>query len=552
MWRELLRARRPTAALYGVIALAAVSGLSGAFAAGCTGTSGTGAATNDPVAAPAKPTLRLYLLNNVAGALEPCGCSKDQLGGASHFAAFITGEREKVKDSLLLGAGPLFFQDPTLTGDKTQQSKWKAEALADAAAKLPIAAWAPGNNDFAAGLPAFEGLAKTANTAFLSANVSGSSALAPSKLVDVAGIKVGLVGVAELKQDGLTTSPAAAAITKEAAALRAQGARLVIGLATMPRGDALRVVDDAKDLDVLVIGKPTEKGDLNDQPKPATLVGGTLVVETSNHLQTVAVLDVFVNEPAGATGRIQLSDGGGLARAEQLIELSQRVRDLENRINGWEKDKNVSPADLSERKKDLARVKQEKSQLESTVDPTPVQSYFKYSLVEVRDKLGEDPTMQGVVLGYYKRVNDHNREAFKGRTPPEPEKGAASYIGVDKCSTCHAEERAVWDKTDHAKAYPTLEAKFVEFNLDCVSCHVTGYEKPGGSTVTQVETLKNVQCEVCHGPGSLHAEAPKEKGRIVVKPEPRTCVAECHHPPHVEGFDAASKIGLILGPGHGK
>ncbi|MEP7121508.1 MAG: hypothetical protein ABJE95_11380, partial [Byssovorax sp.] len=27
-----------------------------------------------------KPTLRLYVTSTIAGALEPCGCSKDQLG----------------------------------------------------------------------------------------------------------------------------------------------------------------------------------------------------------------------------------------------------------------------------------------------------------------------------------------------------------------------------------------------------------------------------------------------------------------------------------------
>ena len=88
-------------------------------------------------------------------------------------------------------------------------------------------------------------------------------------------------------------------------------------------------------------------------------------------------------------------------------------------------------------------------------------------------------------------------------------------------------------------------------NLDCVSCHVTGYGKPGGSTVTFNDKLQNVQCEECHGPGSLHAKAPSKKGLIVEKPPAEGCVSACHHPPHVEGFDAAAKMKLVLGPGHG-
>ena len=39
-----------------------------------------------PTAQPALPTLRLYFVSGVAGALEPCGCVKDQLGGLDHPA----------------------------------------------------------------------------------------------------------------------------------------------------------------------------------------------------------------------------------------------------------------------------------------------------------------------------------------------------------------------------------------------------------------------------------------------------------------------------------
>ena len=93
--------------------------------------------------------------------------------------------------------------------------------------------------------------------------------------------------------------------------------------------------------------------------------------------------------------------------------------------------------------------------------------------------------------------------------------------------------------------------QFKEFNLDCVSCHVTGYEQPGGSTVTHVDKLKDVQCEVCHGPGSKHVANPTD--RTPHRREARTPrrASACHHPPHVEQFDAVAKMQEILGPGHG-
>jgi hypothetical protein len=155
------------------------------------------------------------------------------------------------------------------------------------------------------------------------------------------------------------------------------------------------------------------------------------------------------------------------------------------------------------------------------------------------------------MLAFYRKVNEANKVELAGRKPPPPPKGVSGYAGVDTCTTCHEEARKVWDGTPHARAYATLTKGFKEFNLDCVGCHVTGYDRPGGSTVTHVENLENIQCEVCHGPGALHSAKPNTVAIPVAKPTSDVCLA-CHHPPHVHTFDAKVKMALILGPGHGK
>ena len=114
-----------------------------------------------------------------------------------------------------------------------------------------------------------------------------------------------------------------------------------------------------------------------------------------------------------------------------------------------------------------------------------------------------------------------------------------------------ADHNSVWNGTAHAHAYKTLVDGAKEYNLDCVGCHVTGYGKPGGSTVTHVENLTAVQCEVCHGPGSKHAAAPKEKDLVKI-PGHSFCASECHHPPHVHpGWSVEAAWPKIIGPGHG-
>jgi mono/diheme cytochrome c family protein len=331
--------------------------------------------------------------------------------------------------------------------------------------------------------------------------------------------------------------------------VKREGARIFVGLAAMPRGDAKRLADAMPELHVLVLGKPIEGGDGNDGLKAPELAGSTLIVESSNHLQTVGVVDLFVRDPENAP--LVFADAGGVAKAGDLLGVSKRIHDLEIRIDSWERDKTVDAADLEARRADLKRLRDEKAKLE-VADPPQKGSFFLYRSVEVRADLGSSIAVSKDLEAYYKRLNEHNKLAFADRKAAPPEKGKARYLGVDACSSCHEEERSVWDVTPHSRAYASLKTGFKEYNLDCVGCHVTGYGKAGGSTVTDNDKLRDVGCEECHGPGSLHADAPQKKGLIEAKPNLAMCAASCHHPPHVEGFDANVKVENILGKGHGR
>lgn len=534
--------------------VALLAGLS-ALGAACQGCQ-VGPSTPSGEVSDGKPTLRLYALSSVAGALEPCGCSKDQLGGIQHVAAYLTAEKANAPTAWTVSAGPLFFMEPELHTDDRQQNLWKAEAIATAAKQMGLIAFTPGLNDWAGGDSTLKALRDATGAAFLAGNLDGAKDAVATMVREVSGVKIGFFGLADPKDKlgrtppGITAKPAMDTARTAIDDLTKQGARVLIGMLALPRGDALRLADQFPQISVLVLGKPAEAGDINDAPRPPVLLGSTLVVETSNHLQTVGVIDLHVAPNEKKEGPITFQDEGGVAKAEELLSVSSRIRDLEQKLNSWEGNKDIPPADIVARKADLDKLRAEKARLEAA--STPVQgSFFRYRMVEVRDKLGVDKDVKDQMASFYKRVNEHNKTAFADRKPPPVEAGKAGFIGVDACTDCHDEERKVWDATPHAKAYPTLQKDFKEYNLECVSCHVTGYGKPGGSTVTFNDKLKNVQCEVCHGPGSLHAKDPTKKDLIVLKPAPETCVSECHHPPHVDGFDAAAKMKLILAKGHG-
>src|SRR5262249_17014966 len=125
----------------------------------------------DADAAIAAPTVRLYVLSDVAGALEPCGCTKDQLGGVDHLAALIGAEAVAAPNRIVVEGGPVFLQDHTIRSDARTQATWKAETMAQCAHELALIGWAPGANDWAAGVDALASLRDTAGAALLGANL---------------------------------------------------------------------------------------------------------------------------------------------------------------------------------------------------------------------------------------------------------------------------------------------------------------------------------------------------------------------------------------------
>ena len=96
------------------------------------------------------------------------------------------------------------------------------------------------------------------------------------------------------------------------------------------------------------------------------------------------------------------------------------------------------------------------------------------------------------------------------------------FVGSKNCRKCHIKEHRSWAETKMAQAFEILkpgeraEAKQAagldpqaDYTKDaeCVTCHVTGYGKPGG--FVDIETtpdLAGVGCESCHGAGGTYVQ----------------------------------------------
>ncbi len=498
-----------------------------------------------------KPTLRIFTLGGAAGAIEPCGCVEDMLGGVDHVAALVQRRKKEAASGLVLGAGPMFFQDPKLPEDKVDQARLKAETMAASLEALGLVAWAPGANDWALGQESFRHLAHRSGAAPLATNLPNESGVQHGvQIVQRQGVRVGLVGVSVPRYRGgeveFEIEPAEQALHRGLAQVKEQGAQIRVALIAAPRGKALRLVERMKGLTLAILGKPFDQGESNDEPFEPAIVGRTLTIQAPNHLQGVAVVDLFLRDED-----FSFEDGSGIEQAQEKASLRRRIRKLSERIELWKKkESGVSEKEIADKEELLGRLQK---RLAAFSSPRPPQegSYFLYDLVLVKEELGQNLQVASRLMAYYKKVNERNRELFKDKEPPPVEKGQSSYVGVEQCTICHQEERAFWDGTSHAQAYRTLVQGHKQFNLDCVSCHVTGYGRPGGSTVTHVEQLKNVQCETCHGPGSRHISDPANRELIQRVPSQDLCTT-CHHPPHVkEDWTVGAAWPHLIGPGHG-
>ena len=78
------------------------------------------------------------------------------------------------------------------------------------------------------------------------------------------------------------------------------------------------------------------------------------------------------------------------------------------------------------------------------------------------------------------------------------------YLGWKACAECHEDVASSWQKTRHALAFEHLKNDGKEGVPGCVRCHVVRFDEDGGFIdMDLTPELAGVQCESCHGPGTV-------------------------------------------------
>ncbi len=504
--------------------------------------SGSGGGKSEP--ASPKP-LTILFTGELKGQIEPCGCTTDPLGDLARTAQLLSNARAS-GDVLYIDAGSTLYTHNPIPDDFGAQEDLKAKLLLNALEDtLRPTAMGLGPFDLSRGVAAVKPPRLAANL-----DVDSGVPLRESLVIDAAGTKVGIFGVvspAALEPLGISASPPAASAQREIADLRKRGARLVIGVAHMTKAEAKLRALEAPGADILVVGQALPEPKLISRGPDR--VGDTVIVTPANRGQIATRLDVTLR------GSGPLHDAIGKARAvEEIAAIEKEVEFLEGELARWKNKADADKKFIATKEQEIATLNERKVQLSKDPIQRPSKGpYFVMEQVRIRKALPCDPKLVAAKAAFDKAAGKANLAAAKDVKPKPAAEGTPSYVGIEECSYCHDKQVAFWKKMRHANAWKSLTDVGKEFNRDCIYCHVTGFGKDGGSNLAFNETLREVQCEVCHGPGSLHVEADGNDQPLTITTEPTKALCKgCHNDEHSDTFDFNAYLRDITGPGHGK
>lgn len=499
-----------------------------------------------PAPEPKPRTLTLLATGDVGSDTDVCGCKAHPLGGVTKRARLV---RDRGPDVLVVDAGDLFFRTWSVSPRAEPQAQETALFFADVLKDQGVPAIAVGERDLALGLPYLRRLAQRAGIKLLAANLShaasGTAAFDAFTLVERGGIKVGLIGAApELpsgapafqvyKQAGLSNGATLPALEAASQKAKAAGAEVIVGLLHLGQARAVEVLSALPPgtIDFAVVAHDRQAGPLQ------VIAGGKTALMLAGE-RGKYLMAVTLELKPGVT--LWLDEGAVAAQTQQ-------IEAIEARLLAYQRE-DAGTADPGDRATTVARLARRAEELKAELTALDHRSRrgIRGEVLEVQPELAEDPK----TLERYRRYQAQLAVVNTGEAPPN--RAEVNYVGSAACKGCHEAAYTQWSTTGHAKAWATMERTRQTANLDCVPCHVTGFDRPGGlAQLVSLAPFINVGCESCHGPGSAHvfnAKVPMDYGKGV----PEKVCAECHRAQaDQKPFTYEERIPKVLGPGHGR
>jgi hypothetical protein len=499
---------------------------------------------------PGSTRIEILATGDVGSDTDVCGCKSKQLGGLARRAKLV---KDRGAGALVVDAGDLFFRTWSIAPRYEAQARVTAELHADALRRMRAAAVAVGERDLALGVPYLRSMSARSGVPFLSANLvftkSGTAAFDAFTIVERNGVRIGVIGASPeigpkaqaflaYERAGVTAQPVAAALEKAAKEARAK-ADVVVALLHVgqdPAAEALGKLPPGL-VDLAIVGheRTTSRLAVAPEGRAAWVHAGA---------RGKWLLSASIDVAKGAKGVIDAT--AVAAERKTIASIDERIAAYRTADAGAS-DPATAAKVGAERIATIERLEKRKRTIEAelAVLRTDGKHLVAAELIELLPELPEDPEMAERYAAYRARLFEVN----SGEPPPD--RAELEYTGNDGCKACHPKELAQWKTTKHAKAWDTMIRTRQVGNLDCVPCHVTGFDRRGGPQgIRGLERFVDVGCESCHGPGSAHARNPKVPLDYGLDVPERVC-AECHRAAEDQKpFDYEERLPRVIGPGH--
>lgn len=410
----------------------------------------------------AKPDVALVLSGEEHGYLQPCGCSKPQLGGLPRRWAFIQELKQKGWPVVPIDLGDI----PDEAKRRGPQTMLKYTTSMEALKKIGYAAVGVGLHEMQMPLQEALGYYSLNNPTprVLAANLRDrdTNFFGAIHAWEVAGTgntsKVGIVStvgptvVKQVKDPSVRFDSNVEVLPRVLKEMEARQPELLVLLyqGTMEEAKACALKFPQFHV-VLCLSKESEP------PAQPDRIGETLLINVGHKGRYVGVVGAYrTNKPA-------------------------------------------QPFDL---RYQLATLGEQYEAPKGKEDQNPIMVLMEEYAKQVKD---------GNYLAKYPQIKHPMQVAF-----PE-----ATYVGSDACKSCHKESYKVWENTPHSHAYQTLvdatNPKNRQFDGECIVCHVVGFEYATGFRSDKATPdLVNVGCESCHGPGSEHIADRKKNNKQIL------------------------------------
>jgi hypothetical protein len=435
-----------------------------------------------------KPDVAIVFTGQTFGLLQPCGCSRPQMGGLERRMQFIMGLKQKGWPVAGIDLGDIYPEKTSLL----DQGLLRYKTMMSALGKMGYIAVGVGKTEFAVELDRVLGeyALQGPKPPFLLAGnllgVSGGKTI-PLKarfqpaglnrpMIDVAEVatvgqvKIGVAGIVgksladeveTKKWDPSVTFQKVGKMVNNAAAMKAAMQALQAGKAQInvliyqgTDAEAAALAKAWPQLNAIICR--SEESELPAMPQR---VGNTLIIKVGEKGRYIGVLGAF-------------QKNNGFDFHYQLVPLDEYY---------------ITPGNAN-----------------AAAKSNPI-----LPLLEE----------------YAATVRDSNFLALAPRKPHRAQielpKLNLKYVGSAACAGCHQAEFNLWDKnTKHGHALDTLEKvakrpSLRNFDPECVVCHTVGFDyQTGYVDAKKTPNLKHVGCENCHGPGSGHVADPKAKNLL--------------------------------------